>query len=555
MVDITSALNTSGEMNILNLITDCIKKEKDENDREIQLFTVINKCDDMNINLKTRDFEFDEEIKKMYDQITKRTMEVYESKKLPGICNFTPLSAIDTYIYRMLNNDPNTELLNMNLLNKFGQNELGKKKWNKSTELYKRTFIRKYFSDATCSQENDLVLTGYTAFKSNINEYLSKDTQYNILINRIKYELSQESILNKNITKNIDDMKELVTLYNDYSLKISVIDQIYKKEIKRDSNVATKDNQKLITDVIYRHIENWVENISDLSNETEESIGRLDEYKEVFSLLNTNILKQSLHNKIDIDIEKLKNNDKWFKTLGQSMNIKFNFSLNDLFNKINIGYSKLQNDYYLNKLSNISSYNEFPNNIYDYLSKLRTNDYDNMEKTIDDINDFINENISVNKFPITNIMETPYNGYIIQNEKDNTIIKYCKHLMVNFDYDKQKIISFLHKYLLNRYIIMNSALSTIFTDDKSAKNMYNAYLYVLDVWLDTLVYKSTHKCWNNLYIINKSYLNGDKLDPLINYVKLGSDILDIPFYLKLLESVDEDNSETYYELWDGEYNF
>ena len=35
---------------------------------------------------------------------------------------------------------------------------------------------------------------------------------------------------------------------------------------------------------------------------------------------------------------------------------------------------------------------------------------------------------------------------------------------------KQKIISFLHKYLLNRYIIMNSALSEIFCDDKNAKN-------------------------------------------------------------------------------------
>jgi len=202
MVDINSALNTSGEMKILNLITDCIKKEKDENDREIQLFTVVNKCDDMNINPKTKGFEFDGEIQKMYDQITKRTNEVYESKQLHGICNFTPLSAVDTYIYRMLNNDPNTELLNMNLLNKFGQNELGKKNWNRSTEQYKRNFIREYFSESDV--DIDLELTGYIAFKAKLNDYLSKDNQYNILINRIKYELSQESILNKNITKNID---------------------------------------------------------------------------------------------------------------------------------------------------------------------------------------------------------------------------------------------------------------------------------------------------------------------------------------------------------------
>ena len=49
--------------------------------------------------------------------------------------------------------------------------------------------------------------------------------------------------------------------------------------------------------------------------------------------------------------------------------------------------------------------------------------------------------------------------------------------------------------------------------------------------------------WNNLYIINKSYINGDKLDPLINYDKFMDDILDIPVYLKSLSSVNDSDSD------------
>ena len=78
----------------------------------------------------------------MYEQVVKTTEDMLASKNISDIHHtFIPFSAIDTYIYRMLNNDPNV-VLDMKLLNKFGQNELGRTKWNRSTDTFKRDFIK-----------------------------------------------------------------------------------------------------------------------------------------------------------------------------------------------------------------------------------------------------------------------------------------------------------------------------------------------------------------------------------------------------------------------------
>ena len=62
----------------------------------------------------------------------------------------------------MLDNNPNVEL-DMKLLNKFGQNELGKK-WNKLSDEKKQAFISRYFSD--CDIQETLEETGFNKFSS-----------------------------------------------------------------------------------------------------------------------------------------------------------------------------------------------------------------------------------------------------------------------------------------------------------------------------------------------------------------------------------------------------
>ena len=549
VVDINSALNTAGETKILDVITDCIKLEKEQNERDIPLFTLINKCDDMNYNPDTKQFEFDDELKEMYDQILNITETNLKSKGMHYVKHsFSPFSAIDTYIYRMLDNNPNVDL-DMKLLNKFGQNELGRTKWNRATDKFKKDFIKQHFSD--CNIDETLELTGYQQFKGDINNYLTKHFQYKILTDRLKYELKQESILSKNISKNVDDMKELIKLYNDYSTKIKLIDKTYLSHVKKEKGWEKTSNKHLILDIIIKHIENWIMNISDLSNESEESVSRLSEYKEVFALLNDNILKESLSFKIKLSIDSA-NTDKWFRTTGLSDKVELDniSTLSELFESIKKGYSKLQNNYYINKLNTMETYNNFPEDVFSNLSKLQTNDYDNIEKTISDINDYILTNLRQLSFHVNMVEKPIYQGFMSNTKENNILIQYCEKLMNEYDYPKENITGFIHTYMLNRYkVIMSGKIGTentnhiMFpsnTDDNVS--IFGSYTCLLDAWLcDLSSTKTISNNWKNLFIINKSYTNLTRLDPFLYYCK--DDILALPIYLKELENINDNESD------------
>lgn len=564
VVDIQMGLNTEGEVKILDFITDCIKIEKEKNGRNVPMFTLINKCDDMNYNADSDSFEFvDEELEEMYQQIVRTTENNLTTKNMSDIEHpFIPFSAIDTYIYRMLDNDPDVEL-DMKLLNKFGQNELGKTRWNRASEKTKKAFIKDHFAE--CDINETLEMTGYNKFKGEITKYLNPNNQYRILVERLKYELSQESVLSKNITRNIDDMKELIKLYNDYSSKINVIDEtynkqdpprktskskplklgdkIYGKQSRKQEQIQCqeKNNKELILNIIIGHIEKWVETISDISNESEESIERLNEYKEIFSLLSNNISKDSLTSKISLVNTTKFTSDKWLKTLDGVKIIQLNSvsTLGSLLSNIKRGYSSLQNTYYTNKLlTGVNAYDNFPTDVYDNLDKLNMNDYDNMEKTITDVNEYILSNIKTFAFSPGHLI---YSGYSYINS--NVIIQYCDTLIDKYDYPKEKLAPFIHTYILNRYHMhMNTpSLHMGFAVGSDNENMFYAHTYLLDAWLSELSStKNISSTWKNLYIINKSYCNYP-LNPFLYYCK--DDILALPIYLKELENINDNDSD------------
>ena len=111
VLSIENGCNTSDEKDILNLITDCIHNEKVTYDRTVLFLTVINKCDDMEIH-NGKPTLIDEEDIELFDQIINTTKGVVKEKYGDKICTygFSPITARDTYIYRMLHYDPNSEL-------------------------------------------------------------------------------------------------------------------------------------------------------------------------------------------------------------------------------------------------------------------------------------------------------------------------------------------------------------------------------------------------------------------------------------------------------------
>ena len=169
VVDITSALNTSDEVDILeNIITNC-KNNNEKYDIHNKLIILANKCDEMSIS-DDGTLILEEEHEEMMSQLNKLVDE-----KIKGIFpslehEIKPISCEDSYIYRMFNRNPEFEL-DMKYLNKFGYNEYGKSKWNKLKESERRAKIKELLDDI--NMEETMNITGFNGFKNLLNSYLS----------------------------------------------------------------------------------------------------------------------------------------------------------------------------------------------------------------------------------------------------------------------------------------------------------------------------------------------------------------------------------------------
>ena len=539
IVDINSPLNTSDQIDILKMIIKNIENEKINNNREVLLLTIINKCDEMDVDDKTGDFIFDEEDQENFDQIINYTMDtINETAQDKNNINvrFTPLSAVDTFVYRMLHNDPDVEL-DMKLLQKFGINEVGKRKWAKLNDNEKKSFIKDHFKD--CDINDTLELTGYNKLKSKINNYLSFHKQSEILTSRLQKELKEESIINRSFSKDKDQMNELIELYNSYCQKVYVIDQLYNT-----------NNSQMITDLIYTHLSRWINDISDLSNENPESIIRLAEYKGIIQNFIDRIDSYALVNKINLDIETDKQH-RWGLTFGSSIDkINKPFSIINMFKNMFSGYSKLQNEFYLKKLQEYTNYqgpniDSFCQMIYENLNCLRDNSYDNIEKTIDDCINIIQDILKGSHHPFETNQFSPLYTYFEINDhksKSNTITQFCKTLISNYDYPKNKIYTFLLFYIKNRYRLLSQkqVINDIFytknTDITDQNiNMFKSYNILFDTWIKNEGPKLSDDysdIMKNLFIINKSYMHySNDLSIDYDYISNKNNILETPMYL------------------------
>ena len=578
IIDINSPLNTSDQIDILKMLIKNINDEKTKNGRDVLLLTLVNKCDEMD-SVGEGEFEMDEEDQQNYDNIIKTTYEkikevtgkegqagnldpasigtfrdalltgttgVSSNKKpMPARrpnkanehlihCEFSPISAADTFVYRMLHNDPTVEM-DMKLLQKFGVNEVGRRQWNKMDEGGKREMISEHFSNVDIS--DTLEITGYNRFTSIMKSYLTKEKQSNILINRIKHELGNEELINKNISTDKTELKKLVEIYNSYCAKVLVIDQLYKT-----------NNSGIVTELINQHIYRWIDQISDISNESEGSVKRLQEYKEIIHELNTTINKYALTNKVQLTIDENKKK-RWSDSFGfdAEWTIK-SFSIKSTLNLLFGGYSKLQNEYFIRKLGDKTTYEtEFPKKVFENIDALRENACDSVESTIDSVISDVSRWLSVGNW--SQDEKTPMSGYY-ELDEDNTIVQFCKKLIESYNYPKEKVISFLKNYMLNRYTLGYKALEegamkqSVVSSNPPVRwpvgQYARSYCILLDTWLIRWSTDGTRPWFNNLYYINQSYLHTSAtLDPTLDYYAKENGILAIPNYLGNLLVSDE----------------
>ena len=421
-------------------------------------------------------------------------------------------------------------------------------------EVEKREMIKEHFEEAKIS--DTLEITGYLQFTEILKNYLTKDRQSKILIDRIKQELQNEDLIKKNITTDKDELQKLIQIYNSYSSRVWVVDKLFKT-----------NNSSIVTDLINTHISRWISDISDLSNGSVESIKRLEEYKYAVNEIREKVDPYALSNNIKMKIDEEKG-PRWSESFGMSFQAykaaiphSMTFGLKSLMD----GYSKLQNQYYIRILENENTYYDFPNNIYSNIDKLRENSYDSVESTIDYVILKIEKTIlskcgqELESWLQQN--KSPFSGYYETcEESQNTIIQFCSKLMSDYCYPKEKIIEFLKNYLTQRYGIMavwskppappaNSFNKFSKMFGHVNENYIKSYIILLDTWWQNKNGDDENEYFNNLYFVNKGNLfraNDLVYSPDINYYKEKTNILAIPMYLYgLMNESDESEEDEY----------
>ena len=245
-IDINEALNTSGSTRILNEIITNIENSKHKK----YLLVVVNKCDNMNIDIYDELELDDKEQHEMYEQITNTLQSKinFTSDKLE--MKITKISALDSYIYRMLYKNPEVEL-DAKDLDKFGINELGKTKWKKMTCEEKKLFIKDTIND---NYIDNLNTCGFNNFKNNLNTLLSNKNQYDIHYDRLMTEIKNLNM--EDIDIDVGIFNDEFIIYDTITETINIINTFYKRYIKL-TNIykITEKTDGIINNELFKKLE------------------------------------------------------------------------------------------------------------------------------------------------------------------------------------------------------------------------------------------------------------------------------------------------------------
>ena len=219
VVDINSALNTSDEIEILKKVVTNAKSNNEKFNIHNKLVILANKCDEMSLDEKG-ELQLEEEHFEMFDQINTQVKQIV-SEIFPKLeYDILPLSSEDSYIYRILEQNPDTEL-DLKYLNKFGYMEFGRTRWNKLSEEKKKAQIKKLMGD--WDLDASLEITGFNGFRNTLNDFLSPENQKIFVNNHVIYEIQKITSNEKvDISNELQDFYMFYQKYKELQSRIKV---------------------------------------------------------------------------------------------------------------------------------------------------------------------------------------------------------------------------------------------------------------------------------------------------------------------------------------------
>jgi predicted GTPase len=445
VVDVFSALNTSDEIDILNLILNGIKKNKEMYGYNTNLIVLVNKCDEL-IEQNGELIPQDEELQEMYEQI-KTVIDIKIKNIMPNITKFIVCASCeDCYIYRMYKKNPEIKL-DIKYINKLGSNELGPKVWNKFglSENNKRKKIFELLKDFDYNER--IEQCGFSKFKAILQKCLCLNNQLIFLTSHIHYSLLK--------------LVDSVSGSNDCNLThiISIIRDYKKTLIKINERYCISSEDGIIKMYCSLFIKNYEKNQFNYIND--EKIINNDDYAKV------KMIKAVLELYIDV----LDNYDIFVKNNIEMMDKKLcNYLIEQLHSINSKSYiikicNEFKNNKYnlrkLNKLINVTKINLFKNIIEINNEFLKYIKIMGSLKEIDHIKLIFNAHAIlielINKFVDTfNLSNEDKLNLIIYNlialqHSDNKILNV--HSIISYNLQNYLIISSNpHKLMINLWI-------------------------------------------------------------------------------------------------------
>lgn len=219
VLDINSALNTSDEMRILNIITDQIQKSKD-----LFMITILNKCDNLKLGFDNEPI-IDDDYKDIYNQVNTEIKRISESKNIAQYINhISVLSSLDAYIYRIaFNNDISS--LAPKYIDKLGDDFFGKYTFNQMSLENKIMNVRDRIKLTDINQT--MKTCGYNFVASKLRDILTTD-----IINFYSKRLHEIIKTYENCEAfNVKNIEDTLKVYDQLHLTTKHIDKSHNSDI------------------------------------------------------------------------------------------------------------------------------------------------------------------------------------------------------------------------------------------------------------------------------------------------------------------------------------
>lgn len=433
LFDITSSLNTTDEVKILQFVVDEIKKNKTG-----FLYVIINKCNDFefnNIGFKIQD----KELKELYDQAQNTVKQICKDINY----EISPMCTNDLYVYRALAYNKTCNIPE-NDLDRIIKEEAGKGELKKmNTYEKKRKFIQGKINKDKNIYNNGITDSGYKLFKTKLQKII--DNNFEIFINNHMNLLIDDYIKSLNFEK-----YENTFVMNVSKFFIDIIERLNVVQNKNKLQL-TVNPSSIINEYILKHINSYTEKLC-------------DDTVEIIRYFNAVACKYCNTDILDLSIELL--NNKKINVLKSQIRENYNIEKIKLLSKL--GHLTCE-DYKMSISKNFDWYREIAISVFNSCRFLQI-----MENTQEIMTDILLIDDNNMKFVETIILEMASvindKFYCIVNTVNILFGERCRifiDLMDTFSNNKNKKIKYLIYLLTNETKYINANKNDNFSGKKN----------------------------------------------------------------------------------------